>query len=156
MADDDKISSFDESGYFKGRCQLVSSENLAQEADEQDRYLAGIPNGSEISVKRVLLTVLQEAVLDETSYIHIQAIRGRSTRRGEFIVRHRIGGKLWEVNAFPLHIYAPFCASLKIISGVNIAERRVPQFGRFLYEQSMSSMRCGCPVFQPTLEKHLL
>ena len=135
MAEENNFSSFDEGGYFKGHCQIVFSDNLTREAEKQDEYLASIPNGSEVSVGRVLLTILQEAVLDQASFIHIQANRGRSTRRGEFLVRHRIDGKLWEVNAFPIHVYAPFCARLKIISGVNIAERRVPQFGRFLYEQ---------------------
>ncbi len=136
MVNNDKISSFDESGYTRGPCKIVFSDSLAQEAEEQDKYLAGMPNGAEVSVGRALLTVLQEAIVSQASYIHINAVKPINQWRGEFRVRHRIGGKLWEVNAFPINIYAAFCARLKIISGVNIAERRVPQFGRFLWVQA--------------------
>ena len=135
MANDDTISSFNDSGYTRGPCSLVFWDSLAREADEQDKYLASIPNGSEISVGRVLLTVLQEAVWDQASYIHINAVKPINQWRGEFRVRHRIGGRLWESNAFPIQVYAAFCARLKILSGVNIAERRLPQFGRFLWVQ---------------------
>ena len=136
MADDDKISSFTECGSLKGRCQLVFSDNLAQEAQKQDKYHASMPNGAEVTVGRALFTILQEAVMSQASCIHINAAKPVNQWRGEFRIRHRIGGKLWEVNAFPIQTYAAFCARLKIISGVNIAERRVPQFGGFLYEQS--------------------
>lgn len=145
MADDDKVSSFDESGYLRGSPKIVFSANLEREADEADKWLSSIPNGSEISVSRILLTVLQEAILAGASFIHIHPTWS------EFAIRYRIGSRLLEANAFPKHVYAPFCARIKIISSVNIAERRVPQFGRFLYEQSgfLYELRmCSIPTQQ--------
>ncbi len=130
MVEKDKVSSFDESGYFKGQAKIISSGSLAKEADEQDQLLAALPSGSEISVARILLTVLQEAVLAKASYVHIHP------HELEFIVKYRTVDRLWEANAFPLYIYWPFVARLKMISSINIAERRLPQFGRFLYEHS--------------------
>lgn len=130
MADNDKVSSFNESGYFRGPLKIIFSDNLEREADEQDKWLASIPNGSGISVGRILLTILQEAVLAKASYIHIDP------RQSEFFIRYRIGDRLWEANAFPMYpSYSAFCARLKRIFSVNIAERRIPQFGRLLYEQ---------------------
>ncbi len=139
MADDGAISSFDESGYTRGPCKIVFSAALAREAEEQDVYLAGLPNGAEVSVGRALLTVLQEAVLSRASYIHINAVKPMNKWRGEFRVRHRIGSKLWQVSAFPIQTYAAFCARLKMISSINIAERRVPQFARFCWVQAGAS-----------------
>ncbi len=130
MADGDKVSSFNESGYFRGPPKIIFSDNLEREADEGDEWVASLPNGYGISVFRILLVTLQEAVLAKASFIHIHP------GHFEVVIRYRIDGRLWEANAFPLHTYAPFCARLKIISNVNIAERRIPQFGRFLYEQS--------------------
>ncbi len=136
MADNSKVSSFNESGYFKGRCQLISSDNLAREADEWDKEQEGQLGETVQPINRILLAVLHDAVLAEANYIHINPMRVGSERWSEFLIRYRLGSKLWEANAFPTHVYAPFCARLKIISSVNIAERRLPQFGRFLWEQS--------------------
>lgn len=106
--------------------KLSFSDSLAQEAEEQDKYLACVPNGAEVPVGRASLTVLQEAAISQASYIHVNAVKPINQWCGEFRARHRIGSKLWKVNAFPIQTYAAFCARLKIISGVNIAEQRLP------------------------------
>ena len=129
MADGVKVSSFDESGYFGGPRKVIFSANLEREADEQDEWLASMGNGSKISTTRILLTSLQGAVLAKATHIHIHP------RRFEFVIRYRVGSKLWEASASPLNVYWPFCGRLKMLFNVNIAERRVPQFGRSLYEQ---------------------
>ena len=45
-------------------------------------------------------------------------------------VRYRIDGDLQERASFPIEAYSAICARLKIMSGMNIAERRAPQDGR--------------------------
>ena len=45
-------------------------------------------------------------------------------------VRYRIDGDLQERASFPIEAYPAICARIKIMSGINIAERRVPQDGR--------------------------
>ena len=127
-----EVSSFDESGYHGGPFGIIFSSSLAREADEQDEWLASMGNGSKISTTRILLTLLQGAVLAKATYIHIHP------RRFEFVVRYRVGNRLWEASASPLNVYWPFCGRLKMLFNINIAERRVPQFGRSIYEQSGS------------------
>jgi len=45
-------------------------------------------------------------------------------------VRYRIDGDLQERAEFPIEAYSAICARLKILAGLNIAERRIPQDGR--------------------------
>ena len=45
-------------------------------------------------------------------------------------MRYRIDGDLQDRAEFPINSYSAICARIKIIAGLNIAERRVPQDGR--------------------------
>ena len=45
-------------------------------------------------------------------------------------MRYRIDGDLQERAEFPIESYPAICARLKILSGISIAERRIPQDGR--------------------------
>ena len=48
-----------------------------------------------------------------------------------FVVRNRIDGVLHEVAALPHYIHPEIVSRLKIICDMNVAERRLPQDGRF-------------------------
>ena len=49
-------------------------------------------------------------------------------------MRYRIDGDLQERATFPITAYPAICARIKILSGINIAERRIPQDGRINVE----------------------
>lgn len=136
MTEDDTVSSFDESGYFFGPLQFVSAGGLEQETKEwyteAESWPAEMRHRSAPPASLILMTILQEAVLAKAAFIHI------APRRYEYLVRYRVGNKLWEANAFPAQKCAALYARFKRMSGVNIAERRVPQFGRFLYWSAFS------------------
>ena len=51
-------------------------------------------------------------------------------REDGMMVRYRIDGDLQQRAEFPIEAYSAICARLKIMSGLNIAERRIPQDGR--------------------------
>jgi len=68
--------------------------------------------------------LIQQAVKDGASDIHIEPAIA-NTR-----VRYRIDGVLHEVMKLPKHIHPPLVSRYKIMSDMNIAERRVPQDGR--------------------------
>jgi type IV pilus assembly protein PilB len=68
--------------------------------------------------------VIVQAIEMGASDIHIEPDR-RNTR-----VRYRIDGVLHETMTIPKHIQAPLISRYKIMSDMNIAERRVPQDGR--------------------------
>lgn len=73
---------------------------------------------------RLVDSVIREAVPYRASDIHIEPFEKVVK------VRYRIDGDLQERAEFPINSYSAICARIKIMSGMNIAERRVPQDGR--------------------------
>ena len=73
---------------------------------------------------RLVDSVIKEAIPYRASDIHIEPFE-KNVR-----VRYRIDGDLQERAEFPIEAYSAICARLKILAGMNIAERRIPQDGR--------------------------
>ena len=73
---------------------------------------------------RLVDSVIKEAISLKASDIHIEPYEDK------VCVRYRIDGDLISKIIFEKSNYASVVARLKIISGMNIAERRVPQDGR--------------------------
>ncbi len=73
---------------------------------------------------RLVDSVIKEAISLKASDIHIEPYEDK------VCVRYRIDGDLLSKITFEKSNYASVVARLKIISGMNIAERRIPQDGR--------------------------
>jgi len=73
---------------------------------------------------RLVDSIIKEAIPYRASDIHIEPFE-KNVR-----VRYRIDGDLQQRAEFPIEAYSAICARLKILAGLNIAERRVPQDGR--------------------------
>lgn len=73
---------------------------------------------------RLVDSIIKEAVPFRASDIHIEPFE-KSVK-----VRYRIDGDLQLRAEFPIESYPAICARLKILSGISIAERRIPQDGR--------------------------
>ena len=73
---------------------------------------------------RLVDSIIKEAVPYRASDIHIEPFEKVVK------VRYRIDGDLQERAEFPINAYSAICARIKIMAGLNIAERRVPQDGR--------------------------
>ena len=69
-------------------------------------------------------SIIQRAVHDGASDIHIEPSRSKCR------VRFRIDGILYEVMSHKLDMHAAAVSRLKVIAGLDIAERRMPQDGR--------------------------
>jgi len=69
-------------------------------------------------------TLLTQAVKDRASDIHIEPFER------ELAVRFRIDGVLYEIVKPPAKLQASIVSRVKIMSGLNIAEKRIPQDGR--------------------------
>ena len=76
-------------------------------------------------IVKLVNTVVAQAVKDRASDIHIEPYED-SIR-----IRFRIDGKLHDIMKPPKHLHAGIVSRIKILSGMDIAERRVPQDGRF-------------------------
>lgn len=75
-------------------------------------------------VVRMCNTLIKQAIKEGASDIHIEP--GRQRVR----VRYRIDGVLHEVMQLPKYIHLPLISRIKIMSDMNIAERRLPLDGR--------------------------
>lgn len=73
---------------------------------------------------RLVDSIIKEAVPYRASDIHIEPFEKVVK------VRYRIDGDLQERAEFPINSYSAICARIKIMAGLDIAERRIPQDGR--------------------------
>ena len=107
-------------------------------ADEDTESIAKV--SEEAPIIRIAYTIVQQAIRDEASDIHIEPDR-RGVR-----VRYRIDGVLHEVMPLPKYIEKPLVSRFKIMSDMNIAERRVPQDGRIpiRWENKDYDLRVSC------------
>jgi len=78
----------------------------------------------EAPIVRVVNLIISQAINDKASDIHIEP-EARSVR-----VRYRVDGVLHDVMSPPKHIQAPMVSRIKIMSTMDIAERRIPQDGK--------------------------
>ncbi len=81
----------------------------------------GVDDAPVVKLANFLLT---DAIKRRASDIHIEPYEK------EFRVRFRIDGVLYEVMRPPLKLRTPLASRLKIMSSLDIAERRLPQDGR--------------------------
>jgi len=92
----------------------------ADEENEDD--LEAMANDAPIV--RFVQVVLYQAIKDQASDIHFEPFVD------EFRIRYRIDGALYEMAPPPKHLAIPVISRIKVLSNLNIAERRQPQDGR--------------------------
>ncbi len=99
---------------------------------------------AEIPVVRVVDTLLEYAIFEKASDIHIEP------EEKEVTVRYRIDGVLHDVMTLPKIIQPALIARIKVISNLKIDEHRLPQDGRFKLqkdEYNISFRVSTIPVF---------
>ncbi len=79
-------------------------------------------------VVRAIDLLIKQAVRDRASDIHVEPQEDRLR------VRYRIDGILHEVMSLPLNVHSPLLSRVKIMAGLNIAERRRPQDGQITFD----------------------
>ena len=103
--------------------QIVESLSDDSSGEEEDvEHLRDL--ASEAPVIRLVNIIMQRAVESRASDIHVEPFENRLK------VRYRIDGVLQEVEAPPARSTAAVISRIKIMSKLNIAERRLPQDGR--------------------------
>ncbi len=70
--------------------------------------------------------VLYQAIKEKASDIHFEPFEK------EFKIRYRIDGSLYEMAPPPVHLGNSIISRVKVMSNMNIAERRIPQDGRIV------------------------
>jgi len=95
-------------------------EVLKEEEEQQEQ----VSVADDAPVVKLINAILTDAVKRGASDIHVEPFEH------EIRVRYRVDGELHEVMKPPLKLKAALTSRLKIMSSLNIAERRVPQDGR--------------------------
>ncbi|MFO7945824.1 MAG: ATPase, T2SS/T4P/T4SS family [Armatimonadota bacterium] len=99
----------------------------------------------EAPVIRLTKVIISRAIDERASDIHVEPYQDRVR------VRYRIDGVLHEVMPLPKFVHAPLVSRLKIMSNMNIAERRVPQDGRIHVRHSGRDYDLRASVIPTTL-----
>jgi len=94
---------------------------LAQEIEEPEDLLEA---SDEAPIIRFANSLLFQAVKERASDIHIEPFEK------ELVVRLRIDGVLYEILRAPKRLQNAITSRIKIMGGLNIAEKRLPQDGR--------------------------
>jgi len=112
--------------YGKKQAMEAAEQFQAEHADEfgdldeveDDDSLNDAP------IVKIVNTILDESVRMDSSDIHIEPMEDKVR------VRFRVDGVLQEVFVYPTNVLAAMVARIKIISGLDISEKRKPQDGR--------------------------
>lgn len=109
--------------------KIALSENIKGLVADIRKELAstgGAGNSDDTSAILLLIeTIVKQSIVLRGSDIHIEPTENNC------IVRTRIDGMLTETFIFDKDIYPPLISRLKLLSNMDIAERRKPQDGRF-------------------------
>jgi type IV pilus assembly protein PilB len=110
--------------------ELGEDTEIAKEANEaavMDDAALMEKFANEAPIVRFVNLVLFQAVQDRASDIHFEPFET------EFKIRYRVDGALYEMSPPPKHLALPVISRLKVMSNLNISERRLPQDGRITY-----------------------
>jgi type IV pilus assembly protein PilB len=101
-------------------------EEIEGNADlkESSTDVIDIEKASSAPIVRYVNTVLSQAIQARASDIHFEPFET------EFKIRYRVDGALYEMSPPPRSLAAAVTSRIKVMSNLNIAERRVPQDGR--------------------------
>src|SRR5512146_1082129 len=102
----------------------LESEDLESVAHELEEPTDLLEADDEAPIIRLVNSLLFRAVKERASDIHI------NPEERDLSVRYRIDGELREVIRPPKRIQAALSSRVKIMGGLNIAEKRLPQDGR--------------------------
>ncbi len=127
---------------FYGRIELLKQAVEQTYAAPQDMETPTIElKGEELSLEKLVAQaeeapvvklvdlIISQAIEDNASDIHIEAMQDRIR------VRYRIDGVLYEIPSPAKHLYLPIVSRIKILSKMDIAEKRLPQDGGFVVKK---------------------
>lgn len=104
--------------------QELQGEDLSTIATELNNPTDLLDLSDEAPVIRLLNSILSEAVKERVSDVHVEPYER------DLLIRFRIDGILYEKLSPPKIIQDALVSRIKIMAGLNIAEKRLPQDGR--------------------------
>jgi type IV pilus assembly protein PilB len=102
--------------------QLGGDLEFGSDSDGEAKNIEAEANA--VPIIRYVDLILYQAIQDRASDIHFEPFET------EFKIRYRVDGALYEMAPPPRHLALPVISRVKVMSNLNIAERRLPQDGR--------------------------
>jgi len=101
---------------------FIGEEDTDQELS-LDKLIA---RAEEAPVVKLVDLIIRQAIDERASDIHIEPFKDKIS------LRYRVDGKLFEIPPPARHLHLPIISRIKILSKLDIAEKRLPQDGAFL------------------------
>jgi len=119
---------------------VVVDVEAAEVRDEELSLDKLIARAEEAPVVKLVDLIIRQAIDEHASDIHIEPFKERIS------LRYRIDGKLYEIPPPAKHLHLPIVSRIKILSKLDIAEKRLPQDGAFLVklEDRAVDLRVSC------------
>jgi type IV pilus assembly protein PilB len=118
---------------YYGVSELVEKA-MSQLCLEETIHGAQIQLIDDAPIVTIVNSLISQAIKEQASDIHIEP------QEKDVRVRFRLDGMLRNVISFPKHTHPAIVSRIKIMSGMNIAEKRVPQDGRIKIEENESEV----------------
>ncbi len=104
---------------------LEKDTSLTNLAEELPKVTDLLESGDEAPVIRFINVLMTQALRDKASDIHFELFENRS------VTRFRIDGVLRDIIEPPSALHAALASRIKVMANLDIAEKRLPQDGRF-------------------------
>ena len=120
---------------------LVSTKELVEKVKRELQTGGGEHTAA---IDELVDLILQTAINQRSTDVHIEPLKYN------FVIRARVDGVLREIFSFDREIYNPLISKVKLLSNLDISEKRKPQDGRFskIYGEHLYDFRV---VTSPTL-----
>ncbi len=105
---------------YTGDVEVEKASSVAPPILEEEERAMEAP------VVRLANAIIADALRKRSSDIHVEPLEDR------FRIRYRIDGVLHETISPPKSLQGPLIARLKLMSGMDLAEKRLPQDGRIM------------------------
>ncbi|BCZ45237.1 hypothetical protein psyc5s11_13040 [Clostridium gelidum] len=115
--------------YYSSQQVSIAAKQLSKESSESKNSKINVEDMDNVKnapVVKMVDYLFKNSIEMKASDIHIEPFEN------EIKIRYRIDGKLQTVNIINIESLGPLVTRIKILAGLNIAEKRIPQDGRIM------------------------
>ena len=105
---------------------LAAAVEQAYRKQSAEKVAAAAAAGEAAPIVRLLDSILTRAVRDRAADVHFEPYQG------DFRIRMRVDGVLYEIDPPPAHLATAIVSRIKVLANLDISETRLPQDGRIM------------------------
>ncbi len=106
-------------------CKLELDGTCVMEEKEEFSEQELRSKAEDAPIVRLVNLIMSQAIGERATDVHIEPLEDR------VVVRYRVDGVLYDATTAPKHFHDPIVVRIKILSDMDVAERRIPLDGRF-------------------------